>query len=211
MADDSIKNCSQESVSEDEMPAIVTDLKDFQVLIQDQATDFMDVLLDRTFIKLFKEDLTEDEKQQLGALKFTFLENFREIIGNTFEDIVNHDSIQYLLNEIMETTSKVTESPEYLEEVYPIRTDFLKKLKDFKGEIDASNEVLSKEREAQYSLLKDEMKATKMTKNLLIKVSAFCICSRKLIIYFQRLRKVNQEMVDHISELSSLTRVGSDE
>ena len=198
MADESTRDCSQESVLADEMPAILSDLKEFQVLMQDQATDFMDVLLELTFIRLFKDginDLTEEEKIQLESLKEAFLETFRSIIGKTVDEIVNHESIQYLLDEIMDTSSKVTESPDYLKEVFPVRSNFLKKLKDFKEEIDVSNETLSKEREIQYLKLKDEVKATKTIKNQLMK----------------RLRRVNQELVDHISNMSTLIREGNDE
>ena len=154
--------------------AIITDLKEFQEVMQNQATDFMDVLLERAFLKLFKEsisDFSDEEKEQLLTLKESFLENFRNIVGNTVENIVNHDNIQYLLNEIMETSNKVTDSPEYLEELCPIRVDFLSKLRHFKEEIETSNETLSKEREEQHLLLKEEVKATKVVKNHLIKVS----------------------------------------
>lgn len=198
MADESIRNSSQESVLADEMPAILSDLKEFQILMQDQATDFMDVLLDLTFIKLFKngiDDLSEEEKIQLESLKEAFLEKFRNIIGKTVDEIVSHKSIQYLLDEIMDTSSKVTESPDYLKEVLPVRSNFLKKLKDLKEEIDVSNEALSKEREIQYLKLRDEVKATKTIKNQLVR----------------RLRRVNQELVDHISNMSALICEGSDE
>lgn len=55
MSNDSIQNESQESVVDDEeMPAILGDIRELQVAIQDQATDFMAVLLDRVFVKLIE-------------------------------------------------------------------------------------------------------------------------------------------------------------
>lgn len=174
MSNHSIHNESQESsVSDQENPAILNDIKQIQVTIQDQATDFLAVLLDRAFVKLLGgllNDATEEEKDKIQSVKETFLEKFRYTIGQTYEEIVD-PSMEDMFDRIVETSKKVIEEPDYMREICPIRSDFLGKLKGFKEEIDSSNEALSKEREVQHALLRDELKATKLAKNLLIKVS----------------------------------------
>lgn len=197
MGDESRRDCSQESVLADEMPAILSDLKEFQVLMQEQASDFMDVLLDLTFTKLFKDgmkDVSEEEKKELESMKEGFLDTFRGIIGRTVEEIVNHESIQYLLDEMMETSSRVTESVEYLKEVLPIRSNFLKKLKELRDEIDVCHERVSRDREIQHLRVREEGKETHTVRGQLMK----------------RLRRVNQDLVDHISNISSLVCEGNE-